>query len=55
LKPIRSLYGAAEKSFVRGIVLAMRELRRATLVKRVIELTSLVGRFLRCPTCGLNG
>jgi hypothetical protein len=22
---------------------------------RVIELPSLVGRFLRCPTCGLDG
>ena len=31
------------------------ELRRATLVERVIELPSLVGRFLRCPTCGLGG
>ena len=28
---------------VRGIVLAPRELRRATLVKRVIELPSLLG------------
>jgi hypothetical protein len=25
------------------------------LVERVIELPSLVGRFLRCPTCGLGG
>ena len=38
---------------VRGIMLAPREPRRATLVKRVIELPSLVGRFLWCPTCGL--
>ena len=28
---------------VRGIVLALRELRRATLVARVIELPSLLG------------
>ena len=30
----RSLCGAPEKSFVRGIVLAPREPRRATLVER---------------------
>ena len=41
--------------FVRMIVLTLRGLQRATLVKRVIELPSLVGRFLRCPTCGLGG
>jgi hypothetical protein len=35
-------------------VLAPRELQRATLVERVIELPSLVGRFLRCPMCGLG-
>ena len=40
---------------VRGIVLAPREPRRATLVKRVIELPSLLGRLLRCPMCGLGG
>ena len=44
----------ARKKLVRGIVLALREPRRATLVKRVIELPSLVGRFLRRPTCGLG-
>jgi hypothetical protein len=38
----RSLCVALEKSFVRGIVLAPWELRRATLVKRVIEPPSLV-------------
>jgi hypothetical protein len=32
-----------------------RVLQRATLVKCVIELPSLVGRFLRCPTCGFGG
>ena len=41
--------------FVRGIVLTMRGSRSATLVERVIELPSLVGRFLRCPPCGLGG
>jgi hypothetical protein len=41
--------------FVRGIVLVPREPRRATLIKRVIEILSLMGRFLRCPTCGLGG
>ena len=40
---------------VRGIVLTLREPRIATLVERVIELPSLVSRFLRCPTCGLGG
>jgi hypothetical protein len=35
--------------FVRGIVLTPRRSRRATLVEHVIELPSLVGRFLRCP------
>ena len=39
----KSLCGGPKKSFVRGIVLAPRELRRATLVKRVIELPSLSG------------
>ena len=43
------------RGFVRGIVLTLRESRRATLVERVIELPSLVGRFLWCPTCGLGG
>ena len=33
----------ARKKLVRGIVLALREPRRATLVKRVIELPSLKG------------
>jgi hypothetical protein len=33
-KPARSLCSAPEKSFVRGIVLAPRESRRATLVER---------------------
>ena len=32
-----------EEVLVRGIVLAPREPRRATLVKRVIELPSLLG------------
>jgi hypothetical protein len=41
--------------FVRGIVLTLRGSQRATLVERVIDLPSLVGRFLRCSTCGLGG
>ena len=41
--------------FLRGIVLTPRGSQRATLVERVIELPSIVGRFLRCPTCGLGG
>ena len=43
MKPARSLCGAPEKSFVRGIVLASREPQRATIVERVIELPSLSG------------
>ena len=39
----KKLCGDPEKSFVRGIVLAPREPRRATLVERVIELSSLLG------------
>jgi hypothetical protein len=39
---------------VRGIVLTPREPRRATLVEGVIELLSLVGRFLWHPTCRLG-
>ena len=45
----------SEGGFVRGIVLTPGEPRRATLVERVIELPLLVGRFLRCSTCGLGG
>jgi hypothetical protein len=37
-----------------GIVLSPWGLRRATLIERVIELPSLVGRFLQRPTCGLG-
>ena len=46
MKPARSLCGAPEKSFVRGIVLAPREPQRATLVEHVIELPSLSGYVL---------
>ena len=48
-KPARSLCSAPEKSFVRGIVLALRELRRASLVEHVIELPSLLGYVLAVP------
>ena len=44
LKPARSLCGAPEKSFVRGIVLALRELRRATLVERDTKGDKWFGR-----------
>jgi hypothetical protein len=43
------------RRIVRGIVLVPWGSRRATLIERVIELPSLVDRFLRCPTCGLSG
>ena len=39
----KKFVGAPEKSFVRGIVHALREPRRATLVESVIELHSLLG------------
>jgi hypothetical protein len=38
----KKLVQCSEGEFVRGIVLAPREPRRATLVKRAIELPSLV-------------
>ena len=43
VKHIIRLCGAPKKSFVRGIVLAPWEPQRATLVKHVIELPSLLG------------
>ena len=43
VKARKKLVRGSEKSFVRGIVLAPREPRRATLVERVIELPSLSG------------
>ena len=48
-KPARSLCGAPEKSFVKGIVLTLREPQRTTLVERVIELPSLLGLVLAVP------
>ena len=39
----KKLVRRSEEELVRGIVLAPREPRRATLVKRVIELPSLKG------------
>ena len=39
----KKLCGAPEKSFVRGIVLALWEPRRATLVEHIIELPLLSG------------
>jgi hypothetical protein len=41
-KLARRLCGAPEKNFMRGIMLDPREIERATLVKSVIELPSLV-------------
>ena len=51
----KKLVRCSGEEIVRGTVLTPREPRKATLVKRVIELPSLVGRFLRCPMCGLSG
>ena len=39
---------------MRGIVIAPWGSRRETLVEHVIELLSLMGRFLRHPTRGLG-
>ena len=39
----KKLVRCSEEELVMGIVLAPRESRRATLVKRVIELPSLLG------------
>ena len=55
LKHAKKVVRCSEDVIVRGVVLAPWALRRATLVERVIELPSLVGRFLWCPTCGLGG
>ena len=55
MKHAKKIVRCSGEVIVRGIVLIPREPRRATLVERVIELPSLVGRFLRCPTYGLSG
>ena len=39
----KKLVRCSEEELCGGIVLALRELRRATLVERVIELQSLLG------------
>jgi hypothetical protein len=51
----KKLVRCFREEIMRGTMLTPQEPRRATLVERVIELPSLVGRFLRCPTCGLGG
>ena len=51
----KKLVRCSKEEIVSGTVLTPREPRRATLVERVIELPLLVGRFLRCPMCGLGG
>ena len=43
VKARKKLVRRSREELVRGIVLAPREPRRATLVKRVIELSSLPG------------
>ena len=48
----KKLVRCSGEVIVRGIVLTPREPQRATLVERVIEIPSLVGRFLRCLTSG---
>ena len=55
MKHARKIVRFSGEVIVRGIVLTPWEPRRATLVERVIELPSLVGRFLWCPMCGLVG
>ena len=55
MKHAKKIVRCSGEVIVWGVVLALRELRRATLIERVVELPSLVGRFLWCPTCGLGG
>ena len=55
MKHAKKVVRCSEDVIVRGVVLAPWALRRATLVERVIELPSLVGRFLRCQHAGLEG
>ena len=55
MKHAKKIVLFSREVIVRGIVLTPWEPQRETLVERVIELPSLVGRFLRCPTCGLGG
>jgi hypothetical protein len=50
----KKIVRCSREGFVRGIVLIPREPRRAILVESAIELLSLVGRYLRRPTCGLG-
>ena len=54
MKQTKKIVRCSGEVIVRGIVLIPWEPRRATLVERVIELPSLVGRFLRRPMCGLG-
>jgi hypothetical protein len=55
VKARKKIVRCSEEGFVRGTVLTPWEPRRATLVECVIELPSLVDRFLHCLTCGLGG
>ena len=55
MKHAKKIVRCSGEVIVRGIVLTPWEPRRATLVEHVIELPSLVGRFLWCPMCGLGG
>jgi hypothetical protein len=45
-KHAKKIVWCSREEIVRGIVLTPWEPRRATLVERVIELPSLLGRFL---------
>ena len=54
VKARKELVRCSREEMVRGTVLIPREPRRATLVEHVIELPSLVGRFLWRQTCGLD-
>jgi hypothetical protein len=54
IEACKKLVHCSREEIVRGIVLTPREPRRATLVERVVDLPSLVGRFLRCSMCGLG-
>ena len=55
MKYAKKIVWCSREVIVRGTMLTPWEPQRATLVECVIELPSLVGRFLRCPMCGLGG
>jgi hypothetical protein len=54
-KHAKKIVSCSEEVIVRGVVLALREPRRATLVERVIKLPSLVVCSCGAQRMGLVG